>query len=122
VVELVDLAHGVVEDGGDDAAVAVAWGSGVALAQAKAADESLAGFVKGKFEVHAIGVVEAAAETVVLLQLGVPRVVSVDLRLAGHWEILSWVASSVRFPVYIIGFPSRGLHRSFVGHRTPSSG
>ena len=32
VAQLVDLAHGVVEDGGDDAAVAVAGRSGVALA------------------------------------------------------------------------------------------
>ena len=32
VVELVHFAHGVVEDGGDDAAVAVAGRSGVALA------------------------------------------------------------------------------------------
>ena len=35
VVELVYLAHGVVEDGGDDAAVAVAGRSGVALAEAE---------------------------------------------------------------------------------------
>ena len=35
VAELVHLAHGVVEDGGDDAAVAVAGRSGVALRRRK---------------------------------------------------------------------------------------
>src|SRR4029077_15528466 len=52
VVELVDLAHGVVEDGGDDAAVAVAGGSGVALAEAEFADEGLPLFVEGEFQAH----------------------------------------------------------------------
>jgi len=40
VMEFVDLAHGVVEDGGDDASVAVAGRSGVAFAEAEMADES----------------------------------------------------------------------------------
>jgi len=49
MMELVDLAHGVVEDGGDDAAVAVAGRSGVALAEAEVADESSAFFVEDEF-------------------------------------------------------------------------
>jgi hypothetical protein len=46
LVEFVYFAHGVVEDAGDYASVAVAWGSGVAAAQAEVADEGLAGFVE----------------------------------------------------------------------------
>ena len=49
VVEFVDLAHGVVEDAGDDAAVAVAGRSGVALAEAETADEGLPFFVEMNF-------------------------------------------------------------------------
>ena len=55
VVKLVHLAHGVVEDGGDDAAVAVSGRSGVALAEAEFADEDLAFFVEGEFQGHAAG-------------------------------------------------------------------
>jgi hypothetical protein len=84
VVEFVYLAHGVVEDGGDDAAVAVAGRSGVALAEAEAADESLAGFVEREFQAHAFGVVHAADEAVVFLHLHVAGVVAFGLRLAWH--------------------------------------
>ena len=49
LVELIYFAHGVIEDAGDDAAVAVAGRSGVALAEAEAADEGLAGFVEDEF-------------------------------------------------------------------------
>ena len=46
VAQLIRLAHGVVEDGGDDAAMAVAGRSGVALGQAEVADEGAALFVE----------------------------------------------------------------------------
>jgi hypothetical protein len=45
VMELVYFSHGVVEDAGDYASVAMAGWSGVAVSQAKFADEGLAGFV-----------------------------------------------------------------------------
>jgi hypothetical protein len=83
VVKLVYLAHGVVEDTGDDAAVAVAGRSGVALAQAEAADESLAGFVEDELEAHAFGIVHAADEAVVLLHFDVAGVVALGLRWHG---------------------------------------
>jgi hypothetical protein len=67
VVEFIYFAHGVVENAGDDAAVAVAGRSGVAVGEAEAADESLAGFVEDEFQAHAAGVVLAADEAVVLL-------------------------------------------------------
>jgi len=46
----------------------VAGRSGIALAEAKFADEGLAGFVEDELEAHAIGIVLAAYEAVVLLQ------------------------------------------------------
>ena len=84
VVELVDLAHGIVEDAGDDAAVAVAGRSGVTLAEAEAADEGLAFFVEDEFEAHAVGIVLSADEAVVLLQFQVASFVAVDFGLARH--------------------------------------
>jgi len=85
-MEFVDLAHGVVEDAGDNAAVTVAGRSGVALAEAEVADEGLAFFVENEFEAHAVGIVHAADEAVVFLHLHVAGVVA--LRLGGHEGIL----------------------------------
>jgi hypothetical protein len=82
VVEFVDLAHGVVEDAGDDAAVAVAGGSGVAFAQAEFADEGLTLLVEGELQAHAFGIVEAADEAVIFLHFYVASVVAFGL--AGH--------------------------------------
>ena len=81
-MQFVDLAHGVVEDAGDDAAVAVARGSGVAFAESEAADEGLAWFVENEFEAHALGIVLAADEAVVLLHFDVAGVVA--LGFGGH--------------------------------------
>jgi len=91
MVQLVHLTHGVVEDAGDDAAVAVAGGSAVALAEAEAADEGLAGFVENEFKVHAFGVIRAADEAVVLLHFDVAGVVA--LGLGWHRRILTCEAS-----------------------------
>ena len=87
VVEFVDFAHGVVEDAGDDAAVAVAGGSGVAVAEAEFADESLAGFIEDEFQAHAFFIVLSADEAVVLLHFHVTGVVA--LGLGGHGGILT---------------------------------
>jgi hypothetical protein len=88
VVELVYFAHRVVEDAGDDAAVGVAGRSGVALAEAKLADEGLAGFVEDEFQTHAVGIVHAADEAIVLLHFCVTGVVTFGLGLAWHGGIL----------------------------------
>ena len=87
MAEFVYLAHGIVEDGGDYAAVAVGGGSGVALAEAEAADESLAGFVQGEFQAHALGIIGAADEAVVFGEFYVAGVVA--LGLLGHGVILT---------------------------------
>ena len=87
LVQFVYLAHGVVEDAGDDAAVAVAGWSGVALAQAEAADEGLTGLVEDEFETHAFGIVHATDEAVVFLHFDVAGVVA--LGLGWHAMILT---------------------------------
>ncbi len=87
VVELVYFAHSVVEDGSDDAAVAVAGRSGIAFAEAEVADEGLAGFVEDELEAHALGVIHAADEAVVFLHLHVAGFVA--LGLGGHGGILT---------------------------------
>ena len=86
LVELVYFAHRVVEDAGDDAAVGVARRSGVALAEAKLADEGLTGFVEDELQAHAVGIVHAADEAIVLLHFCVGGVVAVDLGLAWHGD------------------------------------
>ena len=83
VMQFIYFAHGIVEDAGDNASVAVAGRSGVALAQAKFADESLAIFVEDEFEVHAVFVIGAADEAVVLLHFVVAGVVALDARWHG---------------------------------------
>jgi len=88
VVKLVYFAHGIVEDAGYDAAVSVAGRSGVALAEAEFADESLALLVEDEFQAHAVGIVLSADEAVVLLHFGVAGVVALGLRLRWHEGIL----------------------------------
>ena len=85
-MELVHFAHGVVEDAGDNAAVAVAGRSSVALAESEAADEGLAGFVENEFQAHAFGIVHAADEAVVLLYF---QVAGVGALSAWHGGILT---------------------------------
>ena len=65
VAQLVDLAHGVVEDGGDDAAVAVSGRAGVAFAEAEFADEAVP--FLGELQAHALGIVGATGEAKVFL-------------------------------------------------------
>ncbi len=84
MMKLVYFAHGVVEDAGDDAAVGMAGRSSVALAQAKLADKGLAFFVEDEFQAHAIRIVHAADEAVVLLHFCVAGVVA--LRLGWHGD------------------------------------
>ena len=83
MVQLVHLTHGVVEDAGDDAAVAVARWTDVTIAQAEAADEGLAGFVEDELEAHAFPVVRAADEAVVFMHLDEAGVVALRLRWHG---------------------------------------
>ncbi len=63
--QFVQFAHGVVEDGGDDAAVAVSGRASVAFAEAKPGHETL--LFLGEFQVHALGIVVSAGEAEVFL-------------------------------------------------------
>jgi hypothetical protein len=90
VMQLVDLAHRVVEDAGDDTAVAVPGWSGIAVAEAEFANEGLALSVQDELEAHAVGIVHAADEAIVLLHLHVAGVVALGLRF-GHGEILQGI-------------------------------
>ena len=71
VVELVDFAHSVVKDAGDNAAVAMAGRSGIAFTEAEVTDESLALFVENELKLHAAGIVLTADEAVILLHFHV---------------------------------------------------
>jgi hypothetical protein len=64
--------------------VTVAGRSGVALAEAKLADKSLAGLVERELQTHALRIVLAAGKAEVLLHFGVACVVAVGVGLSGH--------------------------------------
>ena len=76
MTQLVYLAHGFIEDGGDYSSMGVAWRSGVTLAQAEAADETVLLFVIREVQVHALRIVFATAEAIVLLQAEVWGIVA----------------------------------------------
>src|SRR5208337_4726313 len=97
VTQFIHLAHGLVEDGCDNAAVAVSGRPGVALAQAESTDKAVALLIVGKAQVHAVRIVLAAGETVVLLQLYVACVVSSLVLFASHRKILSRVRRRIGY-------------------------
>ncbi|HEV2116051.1 MAG TPA: hypothetical protein VGR48_08515 [Terriglobales bacterium] len=80
-MDLVYLAHGLVQNGGDHASMGVARRSGVAPPQAKAADKPLPLLVEGESQAHAFGVVFAAGKAVILLP---PADVSTAYMLFAH--------------------------------------
>lgn len=75
VAQLVHFPHRLIEDGCDDAAVAMSGRAGVAFAETEAADKAVSFFVIGEAQAHAIRVIFAAGETVVLLQLNIAGIV-----------------------------------------------
>jgi len=85
VAELIDLAHGLVEDGGDDASMAVAGRSGETLPEAKAADKDVAVFVVGEAETHAVRIVLSTGEAVIFLQADECGAVTVGGFLLGRF-------------------------------------
>jgi hypothetical protein len=87
VTEFIYFAHGVVEDAGDDAAMAVAGRAGVAVTQIEVADEGIALFVEREDEAHPVGIVGTTNKTSVRGQFQVFGFVAMDL--AGHGGILT---------------------------------
>ena len=74
--QLVDLTHRLVKKRSDDSSVHMAWRPGVSFAQTKTADEAISLFVVDEFQPHAVRIVLAAPEAVVLLQLDKTRTVA----------------------------------------------
>jgi len=68
ITKLIELAHGIIENSGDNSAVAVARRPGVALAEPEAAHEALAGIIKMEFQTHAVEIVLAAGEAEILFR------------------------------------------------------
>src|SRR5271165_5752048 len=106
VAQLVHLPHGIVENRGDDAAVAVTGRTGVTLAQPEVADEHLPLFVEGELEPHAVAIILAAGEAIVFLQLVVCGFVAVDF--AGHAEdsIAKRPRNCIQSPMQLQPYPS----------------
>src|SRR5215471_4715615 len=69
IEKAVQLAHGFVENRGNDSAVTVPGRSSVPLAQAKSAQELRASLVQGEPQAHAVDVIAPAAEAEVRLAL-----------------------------------------------------
>ena len=66
-MNLVYFSHGLIEDGGDNAAMGMSRWPCVAPSQPEPAEKPLGLLIVGESEVHPFGIVFAASETVVLL-------------------------------------------------------
>src|ERR1019366_8939314 len=82
-VQLVYLAHGFVEDGGDDASVSMGWGPDKAPLQAKAAEEALAFLVEHKLQPES-GFVGRAATEAIVSELLFLYLVTMNFLVPGH--------------------------------------
>jgi hypothetical protein len=76
VAQFVYLAHSLIQDSCDNAAVGMARRSGVAFAEAEAADEAIAFFVISELEAHSFRIVLPAGKAIVLLQADIGSVVA----------------------------------------------
>ena len=85
MAQLVDLPHGLIQDGGNDSSMAVSGRTGVTLAQSKTADKAIARLIVGKFQAHPIGIIRPARETVVSLEFDVAGVVPCSVTFTRHW-------------------------------------
>jgi len=85
IAQLVCLAHGVVENSRDDAAVAVAGRPGVPFRQAEVADERATFFVKRELQMHTFRIIRPANKAVISRGVQIPSFVAVGL--AGHGKI-----------------------------------
>jgi hypothetical protein len=104
VEEAVQLAHGLVENGGDHSAMTVPGRSCVATAQAKLAHELFPGFVQGELEMHTIGIVAPTTEAEVPLAL-------LDCAVAGCCSLAPLLHAFSHFAQRnVVG------HQLYVGH------
>lgn len=88
VAKLIHLAHGFVEEGGDNAAVHVAGRAGIALTEPKTADKKVTFFIVGEAQAHAFGVVLPTGETDIFLQTDVTSTMTVAGRFLRHAAVI----------------------------------
>jgi hypothetical protein len=105
-VQPVHLAHGFVEDGGDDASVGMGWRPNKAPLQAKAADEALAFLVEHKLQPEPGVVGRAAAEAIVGVLLFL-YLVTVNSFVPGHETKMKQTRSRCKWEDAILLFASR---------------
>src|SRR5581483_5241 len=86
MTDLVDLSHCLIEDGGDNPAMAIPRRASVALPQPESTHEAVTLLVVGKLQPHALGVVLAATKAVVPLQAHVARIVPTTMSLFRRHE------------------------------------
>jgi len=82
LTELVYLAHGIVENAGDDASVAVARRARIPVAQIEIANEAAVLFIEREDKAHPLGVIGSADEAGVARKFDCFSVVAMGL--AGH--------------------------------------
>jgi len=84
--QLIHLSHGIIENGRDNSAVAVAGWARIALAQPKSARRYAVFFIQGKFQVHPVAIMHSAGKTIILLQARGRRVVTMARGFLRHGE------------------------------------
>lgn len=67
IVKLVQLAHGIIKNGGNNSAMAVPGRASVALSEAKTRDELPVLTIESELQMHAVRIIFAAGEAQVLL-------------------------------------------------------
>jgi len=66
IAQFVQLAHGIVENGGDNSTMAVSGRAGVTPAQSKVAGVVLSGRISAKLQMHAVGIVLPTGKAIIL--------------------------------------------------------
>src|SRR5207302_5345156 len=84
--KLVYLAHGLIEDGGDDAAVGMTRRALIPARQLELAPGAPMRFIEEEFETHAIGIGRATGKATIHRHDELFGTVSVGARLFGHVE------------------------------------
>ena len=94
-MQLVQFAHGVIENGGDDSPMAMPGRSRIALGQTEARNKMFAVSIECESQVHSRGIVFAAGKAVILFQLMRARSVPCSLEFSCHKGciVTDWTAS-----------------------------
>jgi hypothetical protein len=87
IAELVHFAHGFIQDGGNNAAMGMAWRPGVSARKLEMADGLARLFVQRELQFHALRIVMSATKAMVLagLRFALDRVAVCDFAFC-HWD------------------------------------